>query len=133
MALAQATGSPESFAHEHGNRSIVKEGSPERPTFNVFRVAFDSTSPEPGDFAQSALKGDGCDPFTPSIPIYKKAGDPPIRKVGEAVEIVLLVLDAGKLVCLTELTPTDGARARLTYPWPVGLLRTLRHKSSVLF
>jgi hypothetical protein len=94
MVLSKGARSPEPLALEHRNRAVVKEGSRDRSTFGVFRVAFHGPSPEPGDFPQSALESGACDPFAPVVPVHEKAGDPPIRKVGETFEIGSLVLGA---------------------------------------
>jgi hypothetical protein len=81
------------------------------PTFGLFRVAFDGTSPEAGNFAQRSSESDGCDPLAPIMPVNEEASDPPIRKVVETIEISSLILDAGKLFRVPELTPADRERA----------------------
>lgn len=111
MALPEAPDPPEPLAFEHRDRAVVKKGSRDRSTRGVFGVAFHGSSPKSGDLPQSALESGCRDSFTPVVPVHKETGDPPIRKVGQTLEISSLVLDARKLVWWPELTPADGARA----------------------
>ena len=60
---------------------------------------------------QSPLQSDGCYPLASIIPVNEEARDPPIRKVGETIEIGSLILDVRKLGCRPELTPADGGGA----------------------
>ena len=89
----------------------MKEGCGYRPTFDVLGVAFDRTTPETGDFPQSAFKSDRRNPPASIVSVDEKAGDPPIGKAGETVEIISLILDARKLLGRPELTPADSDRA----------------------
>jgi hypothetical protein len=47
MVLAQAAGSCEPFALEHGDGSVVQEGTRDFPTLNLFGVALDGAAAQP--------------------------------------------------------------------------------------
>src|SRR5574341_2393406 len=83
----------------------MEEGSRNRATFPVLRVALDRSSPEAADFSQSAAEGDSCDALVPIVPIDEEAGDSPVREVCETFHVGALVFDARKLVGRAELTP----------------------------
>jgi hypothetical protein len=106
VIFPKATSSREAKTLEHRDRSVVKEGACDRPTLNIFRIAFYRASSETRDFLQRALERNGRNPFTAIFLVDEETGDPPIRKGSEAFEIGALELNAWQLVRRPELTPT---------------------------
>jgi hypothetical protein len=83
----------------------MEEGSRNRATFHVLRVALDRSSPKTADFPQSAAEGDGCDALVPMVPIHEETSDSPVWEVFETFHVGSPVFDARKLVGRPELTP----------------------------
>src|SRR3954466_2447216 len=109
--LAEATGSLEALALEHRHRAVVEKRPGDRAALGVLGIALHGASPEPRDLVQSARERGGGDPAAPVLPVDEEAGDPPIRKGDETVEVRAAALDARQLVGRPALTPADAPRA----------------------
>src|SRR3954454_16352990 len=109
--LAEATGSLEAVALEHRHRAVVEKRPGDRAALGVLGIALHGASPEPRDLVHSARARGGGDPAAPVLAVDEEAGDPPIRKGDETVEVRAAALDARQLVGRPELTPSDAPRA----------------------
>ncbi len=105
MILSQTTDPAEPLLLEHRDRYVMEEGSRNRATFHVLRVALDRSSPKTADFPQGAVEGDGCDTRVPMVPIHEEASDSPVWEVFETFRVGSPVFNARKLVGRPELTP----------------------------
>src|SRR3954454_19468516 len=109
--LAEATGSLEAVALEHRHRAVVEKRPGDRAALGVLGIALHGASPEPRDLVHSARARGGGDPAAPVLAVDEEAGDPPIRKGDETVDVRAAALDARQLVGRPELTPADAPRA----------------------